>query len=53
MAKDVCDVLGTRTKDISVILDDDEWGVDTIDTPGGPQRMVVINEPGLYSLILR
>lgn len=34
-------------------LDDDEKGVHTMDTPGGPQQMVTVNEPGLYSLILR
>ena len=25
--------------------DDDEKGVSTVDTPGGPQQMVIINEP--------
>lgn len=53
MAKDVCDVLGTKTKDLPAILDEDERGVDTIHTLGGDQQMVVINESGLYSLILR
>lgn len=35
------------------LLDDDEKGVHTVDTPGGDQQVSVINEPGLYSLILR
>lgn len=35
------------------LLDDDEKGVHTMDTPGGPQQMVVVTEAGLYSLILR
>jgi len=34
-------------------LDADEKGIITSDTPGGAQRMVIINESGLYSLILR
>lgn len=33
-------------------LDDDEKGVSTIDTLGGMQRVSVVNEPGLYSLIM-
>jgi prophage antirepressor-like protein len=35
------------------LLDDDEKGVHTMDTPGGPQPMAIVNEPGLYSLIFR
>lgn len=34
-------------------LDDDEKGIITSDTPGGSQKMVIVNESGLYSLILR
>lgn len=34
-------------------LDDDEKGLTIIQTPGGPQKINIINEPGLYSLILR
>lgn len=34
-------------------LDDDEKGRDTIPTLGGPQAVATINEPGLYSLIIR
>lgn len=33
-------------------LDDDEKGIDSIDTLGGQQDMTVINESGLYSSIL-
>ncbi len=33
-------------------LDDDEKGISTIDTLGGKQRMAIINEPGLYSLVI-
>lgn len=35
------------------LLDDDERGVHTVDTLGGPQSVTIISEPGLYSLILR
>lgn len=34
-------------------LDDDEKGIITSDTLGGSQKMVIVNESGLYSLILR
>lgn len=51
---DVCRVLGIQNhRDVVKRLDDDEKGVDSIDTPGGPQEMTVINESGLYSVILR
>lgn len=53
VAKDVCECLGTATKDIPAILDADERGIDTIDTLGGPQEVTVISEPGLYSLTLK
>lgn len=33
-------------------LDDDEKGVSLIDTLGGVQNMVTVNEPGLYTLVL-
>lgn len=54
VAADVCTVLDIgRTHDAVRGLDDDERGTDTIRTPGGDQAVTVINEPGLYSLILR
>lgn len=34
-------------------LDDDEKGLQTVQTPGGKQELVTINESGLYSAILR
>jgi len=48
---DVLDVLGLD-RTASRRLDDDEKGVRSIPTPGGPQSLAVVNEPGLYSLIL-
>lgn len=44
--------LGNSRQTLSY-LDDDEKGVITSDTLGGKQEMSTINEPGLYSLILR
>ncbi|GAB7387419.1 phage antirepressor Ant [Bacillaceae bacterium] len=34
-------------------LDDDEKDIATVNTPGGPQDLLVVNEPGLYSLIFK
>ena len=51
MAADVCRALELdRTQ--SRRLDDDEKGVCSIPTPGGPQETSVVNEPGLYALVL-
>jgi prophage antirepressor-like protein len=53
VAADVASALTiSRTDDAISRLDDDEKGADTIRTPGGDQQMTVINESGLYSLIL-
>lgn len=52
--RDVCRVLNiANSKNVSARLDDDEKGVHLVDTPGGTQEMTIINEPGLYSVILR
>lgn len=54
VAKDVCKCLAIgNTSDVVAALDDDEKGIDIIDTPGGKQEMSIISEAGLYSLILR
>ena len=53
VAADVCAVLDIRnSRDALGRLDADERGVATTDTLGGPQQVTVINEAGLYSLIL-
>lgn len=50
---DVCKALEIRNNRMAVErLDDDEKGVSSIDTLGGPQDVIIINESGLYSLIL-
>lgn len=54
IATDVCAVLEIAHAASSLrLLDDDEKGVHSVHTPGGVQRVAVVNEPGLYSLILR
>ena len=55
VAKDVCEVLEIQNArdTIAKVLDDDEKGVDKIDTLGGLQEMNIISESGLYTLILR
>lgn len=52
--KDVCAVLGIgNSRMVFDRLDDDEKGVSQIDTLGGLQNMSIINESGLYNVILR
>ena len=54
VGKDVADALGYKetAKAIRERVDDDDKGVSILDTPGGKQKMTIINESGLYSLIL-
>lgn len=52
--KDVCVVLGLGTvSKVADRLDADEKGMNQIHTPGGMQDVTVINESGLYNVILR
>lgn len=54
--RDVCEVLGMDTsklKQVSDRLDADEKGRYQIPTPGGIQESYIINESGLYNVILR
>ena len=54
VGKDVANILGytDTAKAIRVHVDEEDKGVDEMDTPGGKQKTVFINESGLYSLIL-
>lgn len=53
VARDVCDVLGiANASDLLSDFADDEKGVATVYTPGGPQEMLTVTEPGLYRLVL-
>lgn len=51
VAADVCKALEVDRSQIRR-LDDDEKDVCSIHTPGGNQEATVVNEPGLYSLVL-
>ena len=58
VAKDVCGVLGLDTSNLSKVLDVDEFMTVHYTVIGGAPRKgnpndIIINEPGLYSLILR
>ena len=54
VAKDVCSILGlSNSRKAISALDDDEKGVTKSDTPGGKQSLSIINESGLYALVLR
>ena len=50
---DVCAVLELeKPSRVSVRLDDDEKDAHTVSTPGGAQRATIVNESGLWSLVL-
>ena len=53
IARDVCKILDLDVNSGARGLDDDEKALQIVQTPGGPQEMTLISEPGLYSLILR
>lgn len=51
---DVCRVLGiSNYRDTAARLDEDERVSVRVDTLGGKQKMVAVNESGLYNVILR
>lgn len=53
VAADVAVILGYRmASDATRRLDEDEKGTRSVRTPGGEQTVSVVNEPGLYSLVL-
>ena len=54
VGKDVAEILGyTNSRQaLKNHVDEDDKGVSKCDTPGGKQDLVIINESGLYSLIL-
>lgn len=53
VAKDACDVVGiSKYRDAVAQLDEDERMSAVVDTPGGLQCMSVVNEPGVYALMM-
>ena len=52
--KDVCEVLGiSKYRDTAARLEDDEREPIRVDTLGGAQEMLCVNESGLYNVIIR
>lgn len=54
VAKDIAEKLGygNPRQGVASHVDDEDKGVQKLDTPSGIQNMTIINESGLYSLIL-
>jgi hypothetical protein len=54
VASDVCSALGLENTSHAVDrLDSDEKGITNSDTLGGTQKVIIINEPGLYRLLFK
>lgn len=52
--KDICEVLGiSKYRDTAARLEDDEREPIRVDTLGGAQEMLCVNESGLYNVIIR
>lgn len=54
VGKDVAEILGYTNprQALKNHVDEDDKGVSKCDTPGGKQDLVIINESGMYSLVL-
>lgn len=54
VGKDACDCLelGNHLSSLALI-DEDEKGIHTMDTPGGAQEFIMVSEAGLYTLIFK
>lgn len=54
VGKDLADALGygNHRQALKTNVDDDDKVVHSMDTLGGTQEMIIINESGLYSLIM-
>lgn len=51
---DLCKVLDLPNRAmVARRLAEDQKGVTQIDTPGGPQQMTVVNESGMYEVVIR
>ena len=52
VAVDICKILGIKNVARTLSrLKKNEKGIHTVNTLGGPQEMLIVNEPGLYRLI--
>ncbi len=54
VGKDVAEILGYEkpTDSVRKRVDDEDRGISKMETPSGKQNMTIINESGLYSLVL-
>ncbi len=51
---DLCKVLGLPNRTmVARRLTDDQKGVNKIDTPGGRQEVTIVNESGMYEVVVR
>lgn len=51
---DLCKVLDiANPRNVSARLADDQKGVHSVDTPGGQQSTTIVNESGMYDVVLR
>lgn len=51
---DLCAVLDiANPRNVSGRLSDDQKGVRLMDTPGGQQNLVIVNEAGMYEVVIR
>lgn len=51
---DICAVLEiANPRNVAARLDEDEKGVRPLDTPGGIQSVTIVNESGMYQVVLR
>lgn len=54
VVSDLCQATGlSDVSDAAAKLDDDEKGRALIPTPGGKQELLIVNESGLYAIVLR
>jgi hypothetical protein len=54
IGKDACAALGiSKYRDAIADLNEDERMSVVVDTPGGKQKMIAVNEAGLYQLVLK
>lgn len=54
IATDLCAVLGLHNTHRALSkLDDDQKGIQTLNTPGGEQRLSIVSESGMWTLVTR
>lgn len=51
--KDVCEVLGLNTRDVRRRIEKDMVSNHPLETPGGQQEMLIVNEYGIYDTVFQ